>query len=235
MGAGFPSTRWSLVNAARGVASEEALAALCEAYWYPLYAFARRRGHDRDEAMDLTQGFFTELLDKSYLDDLRPGEGRFRSFLLSALKHHISKQRDRERALKRGGGCTLLPLDVDDAERRYRHEPTHDRTPEKAYERSWALTLLGSAERRIAGELEREGKVEIYRQLGPAIFGRTLPRPYRETARRLGMSEDAVKMTVLRLRRRFGRLLREEVAQTVASKDQVDDEIRYLLAAIRSA
>lgn len=230
----FPSTRWSLVFAARGTASAEAVATLCEAYWYPLYAFARRRGYDRDDALDLTQSFFAALLEKDYLDDLRPGEGRFRSFLLSALKHHMSKQRERDQALKRGGGHTIRSLDVDGAEQRYRHEPAHEWTPEKAYERSWALTILEHVERRLASELEGEGKAEIYRHLGPAILGRTPLRPHRETAHALGMSKDAVKMAVLRLRRRFGRLLREEVARTVASNEQVEDEIRSLLSTLRS-
>ena len=234
MGGPFPSTRWSLVHAARGAESEQALATLCEVYWYPLYAFARRRGHDRNEAMDLTQGFFAELLDKNYLDDLRPGEGRFRSFLLSALKHYISKQLERERALKRGGGRKLLSLDTDEAEERYQHEPAHDWTPEKAFERSWALATLATVERRIAKELEDEGRADIYRELAPALFGHTPQRSHRETARRLGISEDAVKMALLRLRRRFGRVLREEVAQTVALEEQVDEEIRSLLSALRS-
>lgn len=230
----FPSTRWSLVFAARGSGSAEAVASLCEAYWYPLYAFTRRRGYDRDDALDLTQGFFAALLEKDYLDDLRSGEGRFRSFLLAALKHHVSKQRERDQALKRGGGHTILSIDADTAERRYRHEPAHEWTPERAYERSWALTILKHVERRLASELDGEGKAEMYRRLGPAALGRRPPRPHRETAHALGISEDAVKMAVLRLRRRFGRLLREEVAKTVASDEQVEDEIRSLLATLRS-
>jgi len=230
----FPSTHWSLVSAARGSASEQALAALCEAYWYPLYAFVRRYGHDRDDALDLTQGFFTALLEKHYLDDLRPGEGRFRSFLLSAMKHHISNQRAWDRAEKRGGGRSLLALDIDDAEQRYRLEPVDDWTPEKAYERSWALTVLAQVERRLADELESQGKGEVYHQLGPAIFGRKPPRTHRETARALGRTEDAVKMTVLRLRRRFGKLLREEIARTVVTDEEIESELRSLLAAVRS-
>lgn len=231
----FPSTQWSLVSAARGSASEEALAKLCEAYWYPLYAFVRRYGHGRDDALDLTQGFFAALLEKRYLDDVRPGEGRFRSFLLSSIKHHISKQRAHDRAAKRGGGRSFLSLDADEAERRYVREPVDDRTPEKAYECSWALTVLERVERRLADLIQKEGKQEIYRLLGPSIFGRKPPRTHRETAHALGMSEDAVKMAMLRMRRRFGKLLREEVAETVTGADEIDAELRSLLEAARSS
>jgi len=234
-GSAFPTTRWSLILAARGRGSAEALATLCEGYWYPLYAFARRRGHDRDEALDLTQGFFAALLEKRYLDDLRPGEGRFRSFLLSALLHYISKERARGAAVKRGGGQRELSLDREFAERRYLLEPSHDWTPEKAYERSWACTILERVEQRLGNELDSAGKAELYRRLGPSIFGGKPPRPHRETARELGVSEDVVKMSVLRLRRRFGKLLREEVAQTVAAEADIDEEIRYLLAIVRSS
>lgn len=233
-GAGFPTTSWSLVFEARGSGSAEALASLCEAYWYPLYAFARRCGHTRDDALDLTQGFFATLLEKRYLDDLRPGEGRFRSFLLSSLKHHISKQRARDTAARRGGRHIELSLDVDTAERRYAHEPAHDRTPERAYERSWALTILDRVQQQLRHGLERAGQADLFRKLGPAVFGRGTVRPHRETARELGISEDAVKMSVLRLRRRFGKLLREEVARTVVEDADVDDEIRYLLTVVRS-
>ena len=235
-GGAFPTTRWSMVLAARtGPTGEsrEALAGLCEAYWYPLYAFVRRRGSDRDEALDLTQGFFERLLEQRYLDDLRPGEGRFRSFLLSALKHYVSNERARSSAEKRGGGSPLISLDAEDAAERYRLEPRDDRTPERAYERAWARTVLDRVTRQLEREFDAAGKGKLFTALAPSLTGSGPARPHRESAEALGLSEDAVKMSLLRMRRRFGRLLRDEIAQTVGDDEQVDDELRHLLAAVR--
>lgn len=235
-GGAFPTTRWSMVLAARAGPtgeSREALAGLCEAYWYPLYAFVRRRGSDRDEALDLTQGFFERLLEQRYLDDLRPGEGRFRSFLLSSLKHYVSNERARSSAEKRGGGSPAISLDAEDAAERYRLEPRDERTPERAYERAWARTVLDRVSRRLQEEFGAAGKGKLFAVLAPSLTGSEPARPHRESAEALGLSEDAVKMSLLRMRRRFGRLLRDEIAQTVEDDEQVDDELRYLLAAVR--
>jgi len=235
-GGGFPTTRWSMILAARaGVTPEsrQALAGLCEAYWYPLYAFNRRRGAGREEALDLTQGFFERFLEQRYLEDLRPGAGRFRSFLLSSLKHYVSDERDRAAAARRGGRSDVLSFDSEDAERRYRLEPRDERTPERAYEQAWAHTVLQRVSRRLQGEFETAGKSRLFELLDPSLTGGEPGRPHREVAEALGISEDAVKMSLLRMRRRFGRLLREEIAQTVETDEEVDDEIRYLLSVVR--
>lgn len=235
-GGAFPTTRWSLVLAARTGPSGEArgaLASLCEAYWYPLYAFLRRRGAGREEALDLTQGFFGQLLEQRSLRDLRPGTGRFRSFLLSSLKNHASHQRDRENALKRGGRATVLSLDIEDAVERERLEPKDERTPERAFEAAWAATVLDRVRHRLQEEFTAAGKEELFSLLSPSLTGHEPSRPHRDVAAALSVSEDAVKMSLVRMRRRFGRLLREEIAQTVESEDQVDDELRYLLSVVR--
>lgn len=232
----FPTTKWSLVLKARGVdapESAEALARLCEAYWYPLYAFLRRRGTDREEALDLTQGFFERLIEKRTLADLRPGSGRFRSFLLSSFKHHASNERERDRTLRRGGDRRLVSLDGELAEHRYGRELQDDRTPDRAYERAWARTVLERAHDRLRDELEASGKRELFAELGPALTDGRPARPLGEIALALGVSEDAIKMTVLRLRRRFGRLLREEIADTVGDPRAIDEELRHLLSVLR--
>jgi len=236
-GGAFPTTRWSMILAARAGGptreSREALAALCEAYWYPLYAFNRRRGAGREEALDLTQGFFEQLLEQHFLEDLRPGEGRFRSFLLSSLKHHVSHERERASAAKRGGKSATISLDAAAADERERLEPRDDRTPERAYEAAWAHTVLDRVGRRLRDEFHAAGKESLYAHLSPSLTGSEPARPHREVAEALGISEDAVKMSLLRMRRRFGRLLREEISQTVEREDQVDDELRHLLSAVR--
>lgn len=235
-GSAFPTTRWSMVLAARGGSTPEsgaALALLCEAYWYPLYAFCRRRGAGRDEALDLTQGFFEQLLEQRTLESLRPGAGRFRSFLLSSIKHFASHERARAAARKRGGPAPPISLDSATAEERYRLEPRDERTPERAYERSWALTVLDRVGLRLQDEFEAAGKGELFARLSPSLTGGEPAPPHREAAQALGISEEAVRASLVRLRRRFGRLLREEIRQTVETEDQVDDELRHLLSAVR--
>ena len=236
-GSAFPTTRWSMILAARADStseSREALAGLCEAYWYPLYAFNRRRGVGREDALDLTQGFFEQLLEQRSLEDLRPGTVKFRSFLLSSLKHYVSNERARSAAFKRGGRSTILSLDTEDAEERYRLEPRDDWTPERAFERAWAETVLDRVLHRLEAEFAAAGKERLFARLTPSLTGQEPARPHREVAADLGISEDAVKMSLLRLRKRFGRLLREEIAQTVEGTDQTDDELRYLLTVIRN-
>jgi RNA polymerase sigma-70 factor (ECF subfamily) len=232
----FPTTAWSVVSKARlGLSAESrsALAELCEAYWQPLYVYARRRGQGADEARDLTQGYFAVLLEKDYLGDVRPREGRFRAFLLASFRNFLSKERDRSRALKRGGGAVPLSIDAARAEAWHAAEPVESRTPEAVFERRWALTVLERALDRLRREAADARRGEEFERLHGYLTGREPRTPYREVAAELGMSEGAVKVAVHRLRQRFGRLLRAEIAATVADPGQVDDELRHLLAVIR--
>jgi RNA polymerase sigma-70 factor (ECF subfamily) len=231
----FTTTKWSVVLHARergDPGAREALASLCEAYWYPLYVFVRRQGIDASEALDLTQGFFTDLLERDLLDSVRPERGKFRSFLIASLKHHIAHEKRKERALKRGGGRAAIPLDSGEAERRYLIEAADEMTPERAYERQWALAVIGRAQGRLRGALEADGQGEQYRLLMPFLTDVGPARPYQEVAGRLGTTEASVKMAVLRLRRRLGQLLREEIAHTVDEPSEVDAELRHLLAVL---
>lgn len=229
----FVTTRWSLVVAAgdsRHPGSRDALATLCEAYWPPVYSYVRSRGYDAEAARDLTQGFFTRLLEKGYLKEAREERGRFRSFLLTSVKHFLANEWDREQALKRGGGKTPLSLDVDTAEYRYRPQPADGETPEKIFEKRWALTVLDQTLDRLEDEMRRSGNVERFRRLRPFLTSEGGGAHYRQVAQQLEISEAAVKVAIHRLRRRFGELLREEVAQTVSDPDSVDGELRFLFA-----
>lgn len=230
-GGRFMTTRWSVVLAAgarNSPRSEEALAALCQAYWYPLYVYVRRRGHSADEALDLTQEFFARLLEKHYLRQADVERGRFRSFLLAAFKHFLANERDRASAQKRGDGLPALPLEVETAEGRYRREPADHETPERVFERRWALTMLDRVLAALRNEYHASGRAELFERLEDLLTAGKSEEPYSRLGATLGMSEGAVKVAVHRLRRRFGDLLREEIAQTVPSVDEVDDEIRYL-------
>ncbi len=235
MSQGFRTTNWSLVlEAARKDTPQgrEALARLCETYWYPLYAFIRRQGYDVDEARDLTQGFFVRLLEKNYLKDVKPEAGRFRSFLLTSLKHFLANEWDKDHALKRGGDTVPISLDTGMAESRYRREPSDELTPEKLFERRWAMMVLELVLARLNDELSKAGKAEQFDQLGTYLTGDSPRVPYKQAAESLGTSEGAVKVEVHRMRRRFGELLHEEIAQTVTSPDHVKGEIRHLLSGI---
>ena len=232
----FATTRWSQVLAAghadtRG--SREALSRLCESYWYPLYVYVRRWGYDADQAQDLTQEFFARLLEKHYLQAADPSRGRFRSFLLASLKHFLSNERDRAGAIKRGGRVTVVPLEIENAEGRYSLEPPDDETPEKIYERHWALTLLERTLARLSREFEAAGKRPLFARLEGYLTGEQETLPYSELASELGMSQGAVKVMIHRLRRRFGALLREEVGDTVSTPEEVDDEIRELFRVLK--
>jgi len=234
--AGFPSTAWSLISKARHSATSEAraaLAALCEAYWYPLYSYARRSGEGAEDASDLTQGYFALLLEKGYLGDVRLREGRFRSFLLTSFRNFISKERDKSRAQKRGGGRPMLSIDVAAGEARHVAEPKDTLTPEAIFERRWALTILERAMDRLRREAVKAGREAELACLGGFLTGAGPQVPYADVAVQLGMSEVAVRAMVLRLRRRYGRLLRAEIAETVADPGAVDDELRHLLSAVR--
>ena len=233
----FTTTHWSIVLSAqdrKSRQSERALAALCETYWFPLYAYVRRSVFSSHDAQDLTQEFFAQLLEKDFLKDVDYRRGKFRSFLLAALKHHLGHHRERARAKKRGGGRVPFSLDFDDAENRYHLEPEDPATPERLYLRRWALTLLDRVVRRLEDESIRAGKAETFVGLKEFLTADRQSRPYRQAAESLGMTEGAVKVAVHRLRRRYRELLREEIAQTVADPAEVDDELGELFSAVGS-
>jgi RNA polymerase sigma-70 factor (ECF subfamily) len=231
----FASTRWSLVAAAgqrKSPESAAALASLCRLYWYPLYAYARRRLPTAEDAQDLTQDFFARLLEKEYLRQVDRQRGSFRAFLLTAFKHFLAKERDRANAQKRGGGRSNLPLDFQVGERRYQLEPTHTADAEALYERRWVLTLLEQTLTQLRDEQTRAGKGHLFEALKGTLTGEDAPRPYAELADELGLSAEAIKVTVHRLRRRYGELLRTEIAQTVSSPEEIEEELRDLFTAL---
>ena len=235
----FPTTRISLIMAARGETgpdAREALSLLCQAYWYPIYAYVRRLGHAQEDAEDLTQGFFTRVLEKHSLRDFDRERGRFRSYLLGALKHFVANARDWDRAVKRGGAVAVLPLDADlgTAEQRYRLEPRTDLTPEKIFERAWAMAVLARVEEQLRAEDTRDGKGDRFDRLKVFLTGDASEVGYRALASELGTTEGALKVAIHRLRRRFRDLLREEISHTVADGTEVGDELRHLLTALRT-
>lgn len=232
----FATTHWSVVLAARGGRDEEsrlALATLCGNYWYPLYAYLRRRGYDSSDAQDLTQGFFARLLEKDGLQSVDPERGRFRAYLLAAIKHYASNEWDRQHAQKRGGYQQVLSFDFGDAESRYLREPQNPQTPESLFQRRWALTLLDKVTSVLEKEYSASGRTDLFRSLQPYLAGDEA-RSYSDVATVLGMTDGAVRTAVHRLRRRFGQLLRAEIAQTVSQAEDVDEEIRALFDALRS-
>jgi RNA polymerase sigma-70 factor (ECF subfamily) len=231
----FATTRWSLVEVARGGDSPEArraLAELCSAYWYPVYAYARRSGHSTDQAQDLTQGFFASWLARDPLGPVDPAKGRFRSFLLACFQHYLANHRAGQRALRRGGGRAVFSIDLRDAEGRYVLEPSHEWTAERLYERRWALTLLDLVLDRLSAEMVARGKGPLFDLLAPALLGPGESAPYGRIAEELGMTEGAVKVASHRIRRRYLELLAEEVGRTVKDSGEVGEEIRDLLAAL---
>jgi RNA polymerase sigma-70 factor (ECF subfamily) len=230
----FPTTQWSRVLTARDRSNADArraLETLCQTYWHPLFVFVRRQGYDPDAARDLVQAYFTELLEKDFLKDVAPERGRFRSFLLASLKHFLSHDRERAAALKRGGHVQMIPLDATTED--LVPGPAKHRTPEQIYERQWALTVLDQALERLRQEVrDAQGEAQ-FEALKPYLTGDAGRAPYREVAEQLGMNEGAVRGAVLRLRKRFGKALRAQVAETVADPADVDDEIRRMLTVIR--
>lgn len=232
----FATTQWSLVLAAADRTSprrQQALADLCGAYWYPLYAFARREGRPPAEAEDLTQEFFARLLEKSYLKGVEAERGRFRTFLLLCFKRFMANDHDRATAQKRGGPQPLASLDFSAAEARYQHEPAHVLTPERIFERRWALALLDQVLTRLGEEYQRAGKERLFDQLKFCLVADGQTASYAGTAANLGLSEGAVKVAAHRLRQRYGQLLTAEVARTLECPSDAADEIQQLFAALR--
>ncbi|MFO1501042.1 MAG: sigma-70 family RNA polymerase sigma factor [Verrucomicrobiota bacterium] len=227
----FVTTHWSVVLAAKGGSAQasEALEQLCRIYWRPLYAFIRRHGSSPADAQDLTQEFFARLLSKDYLRHLHDRRGKFRSFLLTFVKHFLSDERDRASALKRGGGQTPLPLEDAAGEDLYVAEAGHQLSPDQVFERRWAQTVLDHALQRLAHEYAVAGKGALYDRLKEVQPGEHGPVSYAQLGEELGMTEAAIKSAVHRLRRRHRELLREEIAHTVTRPEDVDDEIRYLI------
>jgi RNA polymerase sigma factor (sigma-70 family) len=230
-GACFVTTRWTVVLSARDPLSPHAATALetlCRAYWYPLYAYARRRGHAPADAEDLTQEFFSQLLAHNWVARADPHKGRFRSFLLMAMSRFLANEWDKAHTLRRGGQVRLVPLPLDTAETRYAREPADTFTPEQAFEKQWAFTLLEEVLRHLRASYEKDGKIGLFDALKPCLVGSRETQPYAELATGLGMSEGAVKVAVCRLRERYRERLKEEIAHTVASPSEVDAELRHL-------
>lgn len=236
-GGEFPTTHWSVVLAAarsQNTGARLALEKLCASYWFPLYAFVRRQGQAPHDAQDLTQEFFARLLESHALGTVDPAKGRFRSFLLATLKHFLANRRDHDRAQKRGGGQPLLSFDADTAETRYCQEPADHASPDKVYEKQWALTLLNLVMARLRAEHDAAGKLAHFKQFKGCLLGDRSLAPYAEIAAKEGLSESAVKMAVSRLRQRYRELIRDEIARTVGHPSEIEDEIRHLLSALGS-
>jgi DNA-directed RNA polymerase specialized sigma24 family protein len=229
----FATTHWSVVLAA-GQSSDaqvlQALGQLCRTYWYPLYVYVRRRGYDHADAQDLTQGFLLQLLERKSFTRVERRKGRFRSFLLGGLNKFLADQHDRAHAQKRGGGHFTLSLDAQAAEQRYRLEPVDDRSPDKLFERSWAMALLDSVLARLEQEFRDAGKAELFERLHVFLVAGTAEESYADMADQLSMSTEAVKKAVHRMRHRYYELFREEIAHTVEAPAEVEDELRHLCA-----
>lgn len=228
----FPTTHWSAVltagdSAAPGV--QAALETLCQSYWYPVYAFLRRQGQSSHDAQELTQEFFARLMQKKHLRLADPIRGKFRSFLLATLKHFLLDERKKARAQKRGGDRTVISLDAEAAEERYSFEPVNYRTPERLFDRRWALTILERAVNRLQQEYAEAGKLPLFEELKQFQPGESAEQSYAQAAQSLGITDTAVKAAIYRMRKRHRELLRDEVAQTVLCAADVDAEIRHLI------
>ena len=229
----FPTTRWTLVFAAGDPHRKEArsaLVSLCENYWYPLYAYLRRRGYPADQAQDLTQEFFVRLLEGRYLDRADPEKGRFRSFILTSLKFFVADEEDRHRSRKRGGGV-LVPLEFSSGEERYQREPAHHETPERIFERRWALAVLDRVVEKLRNEFVHHGHLEHFERLKVFLLGQS-DAPYAALALEMNISEGALKVAIHRLRKRYRELFRQEIADTVADPAEVESELRFLASVL---
>ena len=230
----FATTHWTVVLAAGRRStpqSDRALEELCRTYWFPLYAYVRRRGHSKEDAEDLTQGFFAAFLKRNYLEDVRSEKGRFRAFLLAALKHFLANEYDRAGRQKRGGGVAPLSLDWQDADTRYQIDPPDRLSPDKLYDRAWATTLLGQVITRLRAECAAEGKAAAFEQLKPFLTVGKGDIPYAEAAAKAGLNEGAARVAVHRLRKRYRELLRAEIAQTLTDPADLEEELRALFQA----
>jgi RNA polymerase sigma factor (sigma-70 family) len=228
----FPTTLWTVVlHAGQDDTGQvrAALAQLCEAYWYPLYSFVRRRGYSAHDAEDLTQAFFARVLEKRGLERIDPERGRFRTFLLASLKNFLANDWDKANAQKRGGGQTIVSLDRESAESRFQLELCHEITPERNFERQWALSLLDQVLDELGKEYQADGKGNLFEELKAVLVGQ--PNSYAEIAARLEQNEGAVKVAAHRLRQRYRDLMRSRIAATVG-EGEVDDELRHLFAAL---
>ncbi len=230
----FVSTHWSVVLAAgkKDSSSDDALARLCETYWYPLYAYARRRGYSVHDSQDLTQEFFARLLEGNWLAKANRERGRFRSFLLSSMKNFMANEWKKARMQKRGGGHTIVSFDDDSAEGRYKLEPMEKRTPESFFERQWALTLLETVLARLEAEHSRENKDDWMTAMRPALTSERDTINCGDIAQKLAITETAARVAVHRLRRRYRQLIRAEVAATVASPADIEMEMRHLFQSL---
>ena len=231
----FATTRWTVVLAAGhrdAPQAEVALEELCRAYWYPLYAYIRRQGHSREDAEDLTQAFFARLLEKNYLAGISSDKGKFRAFLLMAVKRFLANEWDRAHRQKRGGGVIPLSLDWQDADQRYQINPVDTLSPDKLYDRAWAVTVLEQVITRLRDESAAEGKARLYEQLKAFLMVGKSDITYAQAAATLELTEGAVRVAVHRLRQRYRELLRQEIAQTLSDPAQVDEEMRALFSAL---
>ena len=231
----FATTHWSVVLAAGEGASEpaqRALESLCRAYWYPIYVYVRRKGYGPDDAQDLTQEFFAQLIRKEHLRLAHREKGKFRTFLLATLDYFLAREWSRAHRQKRGGQFTFISLDQQSPEERYRLEPPDDDTPEKKFLRNWALTILTQTMTALENECHASGKEALFREVKSLLAGEGYSEGYAEISRRLGMGEGAVRMAVHRLRQRYGELLRNEIAQTVSRPEEVEEEMRHLKLAL---
>jgi RNA polymerase sigma-70 factor (ECF subfamily) len=230
----FATTHWTVVLAAGNRSSRQAdvaLEELCRTYWYPLYVYVRRQTATREDAEDLTQSFFARFLEKNYLEKLNSEKGRFRAFLLASLKHFLANEWDKANRQKRGGGQTVLSLDWQDADTRYRVDPADNLSPDKLYDRAWAVTVLERVIGRLGDESAAEGKSRLFEELKPFLMVGKSAIPYPQAAAALDMTESAVRVAVHRLRRRYRELLRQEIGQTLSDPQQAEEELRTLFSA----
>ena len=233
----FKTTQWSLILSSRESDQEirrKSLSQLCESYWFPLFVYLRRKGHSPDDSADYVQGFFSQLIEKEFLESASPDKGRFRWFLMSAIQRHVAKQTAHQNAQKRGGGQRLISIDLANAEERYQLEPVDGWTPEKLFERRWALEVLQQALKQLETEQTEKGKFELYQELQSTLSGVPINQQrYQEIASQFSMSAGAVKVAALRLREKYRKILQQIVAQTIDESDSIDDELEALLAALR--
>ena len=232
----FATTHWSIVLTAGQTSAPDAadaLEKLCRGYWYPLFAYVRRRGHGPHDAQDLTQEFFLRFLEKNYLKAVAREKGKFRSFLLASMNHFLANEWDKAKTEKRGGKLQFVSMDATFDDSDHRHEPAADLSPERVYEQQWALALLAQVLARLRQEFVAAGKAHLFDHLKPFLTGQKRAETYADLAAQLKTTEGALKMTVQRMRQRYRELLRDEIAQTVASEAEIEEELRALLSALR--